>query len=179
MDEDDSTSVVSDGDSGGMRSYADAAGPVVGSRLEYAEIGYRVQGAAFDVYRGLGPGFLESVYEQAMLAELQVRGLRVARQVPVAVHCKHRRVGRHFADSVVEGVAVVELKAQVELSREAVPQVLNYLRASRLPLASLINFARVNACDLAASSASQKPTLQPLTVRQQGPARSAPALPPS
>lgn len=111
------------------------------SRVAYAKVGFEVQGAAFEVYRALGPGFLEAVYERAMLVELTMRGLHVPRQVAVPVRYKDQFVGRYFADLVVEHVAVVELKAQPELSAMAVPQVLNYLKASGLPLGFLINFS--------------------------------------
>ena len=97
-------------------------------------------GAAIEVHRHLGPGFLESIYEQALAVELELRGVPFARQVPIPALYKQRSVGDARIDLLVGGALVVELKA-VELVlpiHEA--QLMSYLRLLKQPLGLLINF---------------------------------------
>ena len=102
----------------------------------------RVIGAVFEVSNGLGAGFLEKVYERALLRELALRGIQAAGQVSYSVTYKGHRVGDYCADIVVEGRVVLELKCVERLSREHLAQCLNYLRVSGLPVCLLVNFQR-------------------------------------
>ncbi len=88
----------------------------------------------------LGPGYLESVYEEALAIELGLRGIGFRRQVPVTVSYKGREVGTARLDFLVEEILVVELKAVDDLAPIHLAQVLSYLKATSLPLALLINF---------------------------------------
>ena len=97
-------------------------------------------GGFYDVYHELGPGFLESVYEGAMIIALRQRGLRVERQVPAVVHYAGQPVGRFFADLVVEKAILIELKACRALDPAHEAQVLNYLRATRLEVGLILHF---------------------------------------
>lgn len=99
-----------------------------------------VVGAAVEVHRVLGPGLLESVYEQALSVELGFRGVRFARQVPVAVAYKNVAIGEARLDFLVAERLVVELKACQGLLPIHFAQVLSYLRASDQSLGLLINF---------------------------------------
>jgi GxxExxY protein len=99
-------------------------------------------GAAYEVANTLGCGFLEKVYERAMIRELMSRGLSVRGQVPYAVLYKGFCVGEYFADIVVESRLVIELKCVDQFANEHLAQCLNYLKASGLPSALLINFQR-------------------------------------
>lgn len=99
-----------------------------------------VIGAAIEVHRHLGPGFLEAVYEQAMEVEFRLRGIPYVRQAPVAVDYKGYPVGEARLDFVVGGVLIVELKAVELLGRIHEAQVISYLRATGCPLGLLINF---------------------------------------
>ena len=101
-----------------------------------------VLGAAFEVANTLGAGFLEKVYERALLQELGLRGVRVEAQVPLSVAYKGGCVGEYFADLLVEGELVVELKCTERLGNEHTAQCLNYLRASGLGVCLLVNFQR-------------------------------------
>ena len=96
--------------------------------LQEEQISYAIQGCAFEVYRQLGCGFLEKVYEKALLAELKLQGLRAEAQVPVVVRYKKVVVGEYFADIVVEKRIILELKAQQKLHLASKAQLLNYLR---------------------------------------------------
>ena len=98
-------------------------------------------GAFYDVYHELGHGFVESVYERCMMVGLRQRGLLVERQVPVVVRYREQCVGRFFADLVVEGAVLVELKSCRGLDSAHEAQVLNYLRASTIEVGLLLLFA--------------------------------------
>lgn len=100
----------------------------------------QVVDAALDVHRTLGPGFLESVYEEALSVELRLRGIPHRRQAPVTVQYKGVSVGEGRIDLLVDGSLVVELKAVESLAPIHVAQVLSYLKASRLHLGLLITF---------------------------------------
>jgi GxxExxY protein len=101
-----------------------------------------VVGAAYEVSNTLGAGFLEKVYERALAVECRQRGIRALSQAPVAVSYKGEPVGEYFADILVEGVLIVELKCAAALSDEHLAQCLNYLRATGLHLGLLLNFQR-------------------------------------
>jgi len=109
-------------------------------RAHLNEIVEKTVGAVYEVGRILGAGFLEKVYERALTLELRRRGLRVETQVPVNVRYKGESVGDYFADVVVEGCVIVELKCVKEFGNEHIAQCLNYLRATNLHLALLVNF---------------------------------------
>ena len=102
----------------------------------------RVLGAVFEVSNTLGAGFLEKVYERALLRELGLRGIRAAAQVPFAVTYKGHAVGEYLADILVEDVLVVELKCVEHLANEHIAQCLNYLRASGRTFCLLVNFQK-------------------------------------
>ena len=100
----------------------------------------QVIGACFEVSNELGIGFLESVYEKALLVALCDRGLKVERQVSIEVFFRQQAVGEFFADIVVEDQLIVELKAVKRLAVEHIAQVLNYLRATGKEVGLLVNF---------------------------------------
>ena len=99
-----------------------------------------VVGAAIEVHRFLGPGFLESVYEEALAVELRLRDVPFERQKPLAVEYKSHAVGEGRLDLLVGGCLVVELKAVDLLAPIHTAQLISYLKTLRLPLGLLINF---------------------------------------
>jgi GxxExxY protein len=101
---------------------------------------HRVIGAALEVHSLLGPGFLESVYEEALCAELTLRSIRFQRQVPVSVSYKGRTVGESRLDVLVDRSLVVELKAVDAIAPIHVAQVISYLKAADLRLGLIITF---------------------------------------
>jgi len=102
----------------------------------------KVLGAVFEVSNTLGAGFLEKVYQRALLRELGLRGIRATAEASFAVTYKGYSVGEYFADLLVEDVLVVELKCAERLAHEHTAQCLNYLRASGLTLCLLVNFQK-------------------------------------
>lgn len=99
-----------------------------------------VIGAAIEVHRYLGPGYLECVYEEALAVELDLRGIPYVRQEPFALSYKGREVGEGRLDLVVDGQLLVELKAVDALAPIHKAQVISYLKATRRHLGLLINF---------------------------------------
>ena len=97
-------------------------------------------GAAIEVHRALGPGFLESIYEEALCLELTHRKISFARQVPIPICYRSRPVGTSQLDLMVGAQLVVELKAVPQILPIHVAQVISYLKAARKPLGLLLNF---------------------------------------
>jgi GxxExxY protein len=102
----------------------------------------QVLGAIFEVSNTLGPGFLEKIYERALLRELTLRGLRAKPQASFKVTYKGGIVGDYFSDILVEDVLVIELKCVDRLTNEHTAQCLNYLKASGLTVCLLVNFQK-------------------------------------
>ena len=96
--------------------------------------------AFYEVYNELGYGFLEKVYENALILELRRRGLQVVQQERIEVYYKDHLVGEYFADIIVEGKVIVELKAMEALREEHECQLLNYLKATEIEVGLLLNF---------------------------------------
>ncbi len=102
----------------------------------------QVLGAVFEVSNTLGAGFLERVYERALVRELGLRGIRTVSQASFAIIYKELVVGEYLADILVEDILVVELKCVERLANEHTAQCINYLRASGLTLCLLVNFQK-------------------------------------
>jgi GxxExxY protein len=96
--------------------------------------------AAVEVHRHIGPGFLESVYEEALAVELRLRKIPFERQRTIAISYKEHSVGEGRVDIVVGGSLLVELKAVEALAPIHKAQVISYLKATKLTLGLLINF---------------------------------------
>ena len=97
-------------------------------------------GAAIAVHKELGPGYDEQTYENSLAIELGVRGIQFERQYPVTIYYRGQKVGDRRLDFLVEGTVVVELKAVEQLVGLFTSQTISYLKASKRPLALLINF---------------------------------------
>ena len=102
---------------------------------------YAVVGAAMDVHRELGPGFLESIYQEAMEIELTTRSVPFVAQHPISVRYKGFILKKqYFADLVCFERIIVEIKALTHLSVTKTAQILNYLKGTGFPIGILINF---------------------------------------
>jgi len=113
--------------------------------MKLNDITYAINGAVFEVNDILGPGFLEKVYENALLFELKKRGLKVKNQVPIKVSYKGEVVGDYTADLLIEDKVIVELKTVENLDRAHEAQLLNYLKATGLHVGLLVNFKHKKA----------------------------------
>ena len=109
------------------------------------DLTYQINGAIFEVSRTLGAGFLEKVYENALIIELKNKGLKAESQVPIKVFYKEEAVGEYFADILVQDTVILELKAVENLSKLHEAQILNYLKATGIKVGLLVNFKHPKA----------------------------------
>jgi len=111
--------------------------------LPYKELTEKIIGAAIEIHRQLGPGFIESIYENALVIELPKRGLKVSQQVGLTVKYKGITVGQHRLDLLVEDVIIVELKAVKEIEDIHFAIVKSYLKALGKNHGLILNFAKI------------------------------------
>jgi GxxExxY protein len=110
------------------------------SSLKHSDLTEKLIGVFYDVYNELGYGFLESTYAQALSIALQEAGVSAVREFPVPVWFRNQKVGQYFADLMVEGVVLLELKAVRTLESAHEAQLLHYLRATEVEVGLLLNF---------------------------------------
>lgn len=120
--------------------------------MKHEELTGRIIAAAIAVHRELGPGFLESVYEEALAFEFDAQGIRYERKKPVSILYRGRVVGEHRLDFLIEELVVVELKAVLRIENIFFVITRSYLKATRLETGLLFNFASM-----------------PLTIKRIGP----------
>ena len=107
---------------------------------KHSEITSGIIGAFYHVYNALGYGFLEKVYENALVIELRNRGFRVEQQKTISVYYQNQVIGNYFADLLVNNLVIVEIKAAKSLALEHEAQLLNYLKATKYEVGLLLNF---------------------------------------
>jgi len=108
----------------------------------HKELTDRIIACFYKVYTNLGYGFLEKVYENAMLIELNKNGLKAISQYPIKVNYNGVSVGEYFADIIVEDKVIIELKASANLVPENILQLQNYLKATNIEVGLLLNFGK-------------------------------------
>jgi len=108
--------------------------------MQHSEITDQIIGSFFDVYNNLGSGFLEPVYENALVICLEQKGLKVEQQIPIQVRFQDRVVGEFRADLLVDNSVIVELKAVSQIGDIHIAQTLNYLKATGIEVGLLLNF---------------------------------------
>ena len=108
--------------------------------LLYEECSKAIIGAAMEVHRLLGPGFLEAVYENALAHEFRIRQIPFVKQATISITYKHEQVGGYRADFIVYDKIILEIKSASRLAREHEAQALHYLAAMQFRLALLLNF---------------------------------------
>ena len=111
-------------------------------KILYKELSYKIVGLAMQVHTELGYGFLEKVYENALMILLGENGVKAEQQVPIKVYFHGQIVGEYIADILIEDCIILELKAQEKIIENHKAQTLNYLKATGLKLAILINFGK-------------------------------------
>lgn len=109
---------------------------------KHSDITDRIIKAFYQVYNTLGYGFLERVYENAMLIELTSMGMMVEKQRQIKVYYQENDVGEYYADLFVEECVIVELKAAEALCEEHKFQLINYLKATEIEVGLLLNFGK-------------------------------------
>ncbi len=109
----------------------------------HKELSFKIIGCAFEVYNTLGNGYLEKVYERALLHELSLQGLNAVAQVPIKIPYKGILAGDYFADIIVENKIILELKSCISINQAHKAQLINYLSATGLKVGYLLNFGSV------------------------------------
>jgi GxxExxY protein len=110
--------------------------------LIHTNITHKIIKAYYNVYNELGFGFLEKVYENALLYEMIECGLFCEKQKPIKAFYHEKRVGEYFADIIVCNSVIVELKAAEALAEEHELQLINYLKATEIEVGLLLNFGK-------------------------------------
>ena len=110
--------------------------------LLHEELTGKILEDCFAVINELGSGFLESVYENALLLALKQNGLKAEAQVPLSVTFRGETVGAYFADIIVEKKVIIEIKAVKALAPEHQAQLINYLKATDIEVGLLVNFGK-------------------------------------
>ena len=106
----------------------------------YEDLTGKILEACFEVSNELGIGFVESVYEKALVVALQQKGLKAERQIPLTVHFRGVVVGEFFADVLVENKVLIELKAVKNFVNEHFAQIINYLKTTKIEVGLIVNF---------------------------------------
>ncbi len=112
------------------------------NELLHQELSGRIINCFFTVYNTLGYGFLEKVYENAMMIELRKNGIKAQKQKPIRVFYERESVGIYFADIIVENLIILELKAHEYVAAESELQLINYLKATDKEVGLLFNFGK-------------------------------------
>lgn len=108
----------------------------------HKEVTYNIIGIAMRIHRELGSGFLEAVYEEALIAELNENNISYRNQIPLEIHYKSTRLKKKYrADFIIDGKVLVEIKKTKSLTKIDEMQMINYLKASNLKVGLLLNFA--------------------------------------
>ena len=111
-------------------------------KYQHKELTEKIIRCVFEVHNVLGSGFLEKVYENALLEEMQKKGLKAISQVPISVVYKGKNVGEYTSDIVVEDKIIIEIKAVENIIDIHELQLKNYLKATGLEVGLLINFGK-------------------------------------
>jgi GxxExxY protein len=111
-------------------------------KIIYRELSYKIVGLAIQVRKELGYGFLEKVYENALMVLFEENGIKAEQQVPIKVYFHGRVVGNYIADILVEDSIILELKSVENITKYEKAQTLNYLKATGLKLSIILNFAK-------------------------------------
>ena len=108
--------------------------------LPHFDLSEKIIGCCFEVIKELGSGFLENVYKNALFISMKQKGLNVSVEQMFEVVFRKHKIGKYVADLIVENLVIVELKCCKTLLSEHQAQVINYLKASGLPVGLLVNF---------------------------------------
>ena len=111
-------------------------------KILYEDLSYKIIGLAMEVHSKLGYGFLEKVYENALMLLLRRKGIEAKQQTPIKVNFEGEVGGEYFADILVEDKIILELKVLNEITDVHIAQALNYLKATGLRLAIILDFKK-------------------------------------
>ena len=110
--------------------------------LKHRDLTDKIIGTFYEIYNELGFGFLESVYENALLIALTEKGIKVGQQIPIPVWFRGKKIGDFVADLIIGDSVIIELKAVRTIQDAHKAQLLNYLRATEIEVGLLLNFGQ-------------------------------------
>jgi len=113
------------------------------NKYPHSEITNKIIRCAIEVHKVLGPGFLESIYEKALVYELQQAGLKVQEQISIPIVYKETSLGEHRLDLLVEDEVIIENKTVNDFDEIHIAQILSYLKATGKHIGLLLNFAKM------------------------------------
>jgi GxxExxY protein len=116
--------------------------PLNRKEILHKDLSYKIVGLAMEVHRTLGSGFLEKVYENALMVLFNREGIKAEQQKPIRVYFEGENVGDYFADILIEDKIILEIKIAERISRIHEVQILHYLKATGLRLGIIINFGK-------------------------------------
>ena len=108
--------------------------------MKHSDLTEKIMKAAYTVHNILGVGFLEKVYQNALLIELRKMGLKALKEKPITIYYDNKIVGEYIADIIVEDKVILELKANKEFAEIHEVQLINYLKATGIETGLLVNF---------------------------------------
>jgi GxxExxY protein len=111
-------------------------------KIVHKDLSYKIIGLAMQVHRELGFGFLEKVYENAMMVLFRRAAIKAVQQAPIAIHFRGEAVGNYFADTLVDDKIILEFKSIDRIAGPHRAQALNYLKATGMRLAIILNFGK-------------------------------------
>jgi GxxExxY protein len=111
-----------------------------GDNYLHSDLTDKIIGCVYDVYNVLGYGFMEKVYENALVIKLKQVGLDVVQQAPIKVYFEGQLVGDYIADIIVGGTVIIEIKAIAAMTKVHEVQLVNYLKATGIKVGLLVNF---------------------------------------
>jgi len=112
------------------------------NEILYKDLSYKIVGPAMRVHRKLGYGFLEKVYENALMVLFRREGIEAKQQAPITVYFEEEIVGNYYADILAEDKVILEIKSVEKIIDAHIAQTLNYLKATGLRLAIILNFSK-------------------------------------
>jgi len=112
------------------------------NNILYKDLSYKIVGFAMRVHSKLGYGFLEKVYENALMVLFRREGIEAKQQAPITVYFEEEVVGNYYADILVEDKVILEIKSVENIIDAHIAQTLNYLKATGLRLAIILNFSK-------------------------------------
>jgi len=112
------------------------------NEILYKDLSYKIVGLAMRVHSKLGYGFLEKVYENALMVLFRREGIEAKQQAPITVYFEEEVVGNYYADILVEDKVILEIKSVENIIDAHIAQTLNYLKATGLRLAIILNFSK-------------------------------------
>ena len=117
-------------------------------KLLYPQQSYLIQGACFDLYKELGCGHKEVVYQRGLVEKLKIRNLKVEREVQIPVKVENKKVGIYIPDLIINNIIMIEIKAKEFITKQDIRQFWQYLQITDYKLGYLINFGKPGGVEL-------------------------------